>query len=106
MYDLLLQHGTVVDGTGAPAFEADVAVKDGRFVALRQPRDPGDRREAEAARVVDCTGQCVSPGWVDFHGHADWTCLGHPVGLNLLIQGCTVTVAGNCGLAPAPVSGP
>src|SRR3954453_9149746 len=106
MYDLLLQHGTVVDGTGTPAFQADVAVKDGRIVALRDSPDGDDQGEVEAARVIDCTGQCVSPGWGDFPGHADWTCLDHTAGLNLLIQGCTLTVAGNGGLAPAPVSGP
>ena len=103
MYDLLLAGGTVVDGTGAPAFRADVAVKDGRIVALHRP---GSGSDVEAARVVDCTGRYVSPGWVDFHGHADWTCLEHPEALNLLIQGCTFTVAGNCGLGPAPVLGP
>ena len=103
MYDLLLKHGTVVDGTGAPAFAADVAVKDGRIVALRDPRDSTD---VEAERVIDCAGRCVSPGWVDFHGHADFTAIEYPAGMNLLIQGCTLTVAGNCGLGPAPVLGP
>jgi N-acyl-D-amino-acid deacylase len=114
VYDLLLRNGTVVDGTGAPAFEADVAVEAGRIVALRRrdapdagPPDGGDGPgDAPARRVLDCTGRTVSPGWVDFHGHADWTCLEHPAGLNLLTQGCTLTVSGNCGLAPAPVSGP
>ena len=115
MYDLLLTNGTVVDGTGAPAFAADVAVKDGRIVALHRRHDRGDdhrhdrgddRADGAAVRVVDVSGRCVSPGWVDFHGHADWTCLDHPAALNLLIQGCTLTVAGNCGLAPGPVGGP
>ena len=99
MYDLLFRGGTVVDGTGDPAYRADVAVKAGKIVAL------GDLGDAQAARTVDCTGRCVSPGWVDFHGHADWSVLEHPLGLNLLIQGCTLTVAGNCGGAPAPVKG-
>jgi N-acyl-D-amino-acid deacylase len=103
MYDLLLTGGTVVDGTGAPAFKADVAVKDGRIVALHRSTDGS---AVEATRVVDCVGRYVSPGWVDFHGHADWTALEHPQALNLLIQGCTFTVAGNCGLGPGPVLGP
>ena len=109
MYDLLLIDGTVVDGTGAPAFAADVAVKDGRIVAL-QPRQGSAASAASgeggAVRVLDVAGRSISPGWVDFHGHADWTCLDHPAALNLLIQGCTLTVAGNCGLAPGPVGGP
>ena len=99
MYDLLLKGGTVVDGSGEPAFAADVAVRQGKIVAL------GDLTGAEAARTIDCAGRHVSPGWVDFHGHADWSVLDHPTGLNLLIQGCTTTVSGNCGGAPAPFQG-
>src|SRR5512141_664862 len=84
MYDLLFRGGTVVDGTGDPAFRADVAVKAGKIVAV------GDLGEAAAARTVDCAGCCV---------------LDHPAGLNLLIQGCTLTVSGNCGLGAAPTVG-
>jgi len=99
MYDLLFQGGSIVDGTGAPAFPANVAVKDGRIVAV------GKLEDAQAERTVDCSGLCVSPGWIDFHGHADWTVLSHPIGLNLLVQGCTLTVSGNCGLGAAPAQG-
>jgi N-acyl-D-amino-acid deacylase len=99
MYDLLLKGGTVVDGTGDPAYRGDVAVKAGKIVAV------GDLGQAEATRTVDCSGRCVSPGWADFHGHADWSVLDHPVGLNLLVQGCTLTVSGNCGLGAAPTVG-
>jgi len=99
MYDLLMRGGTIVDGTGAPAFPADLAIKDGRLVAL------GELTDAQAERILDCSGLYVSPGWIDFHGHADWTVLDHPIGLNLLLQGCTLTVSGNCGLGAAPVRG-
>jgi len=100
MFDLLLTGGSVIDGTGKPAFRADVAIQAGKIAAI------GDLAESEAARTLDCTGLCVSPGWVDIHGHADWTVLDYSTGLNLLVQGCTTTVAGNCGMAPAPVRGP
>ncbi|MDP3063561.1 MAG: amidohydrolase family protein [Chloroflexota bacterium] len=99
MLDLLLVHGHVIDGTGRPMFRADVGIEDGRIAAV------GDLANAQAAQVLDCQGLCVSPGWVDIHGHADWTVLDHPIGLNLLIQGCTTTVSGNCGMCPAPVCG-
>jgi N-acyl-D-aspartate/D-glutamate deacylase len=95
-----LKNGTVVDGSGRAAFPADVGVAAGKIAAV------GDLSEAQAADVIDCRGLHVSPGWVDIHGHADWTVLNYSVGLNLLIQGCTTTVAGNCGMAPAPVQGP
>jgi len=97
MLDLLLRGGWVVDGLGAPTYRADVGVQDGRIAAI------GDLRDAQAGRTIACDGLCVSPGWVDIHGHADWSALEHPIGLNLLVQGCTLTVAGNCGHAPAPV---
>lgn len=99
MLDLLLKKGVVIDGLGSPQYPSDVAVQDGKIVAV------GNLEGAEAARTLDCAGQCVSPGWVDIHGHADWSALEHPIGLNLLIQGCTFTVAGNCGGAPAPMVG-
>ena len=99
MLDLLLTGGSVIDGTGRPMFRADVGIEDGRIASV------GDLAGAEAARVIDCHGLCVSPGWVDIHGHADWTVLGYSIGLNLLIQGCTTTVSGNCGMSPAPMCG-
>ena len=97
MLDLLFRGGWVVDGLGSPMYRADVGVVDGRIAVV------GDLRDAEAARTIACDGMCVSPGWVDIHGHADWSALDHPMGLNLLIQGCTLTVAGNCGHSPAPM---
>lgn len=99
MLDLVLTGGWVVDGLGTPKYRADVGVKDGRICAL------GGLGEIEAERTLDCSGLCVSPGWADIHGHADWTVLEYSIGLNLLIQGCTLTVAGNCGMSAAPIQG-
>ena len=100
MFDLLLTGGSVIDGTGKAMFRADVGIEDGKISAV------GDLAEAKASQVIDCEGLCISPGWVDIHGHADWTVLDYPTGLNLLIQGCTTTVSGNCGMSPAPMQGP
>ena len=100
-YDLILRNGRVVDGTGAPAFAADVAVKDGRIA------DVGELDGAEADRVIDVAGHVVAPGFIDIHSHCDFVLplpdqaefLQH-----FLAQGITTLVTGNCGYAPAPIN--
>ena len=97
MLSLLFRGCWIVDGLGTPMVKGDVGVSEGKIRAV------GNLNGAEATRTIDGEGLCISPGWVDIHGHADWSALEHPIGLNLLIQGCTTTVAGNCGGAPAPM---
>ncbi|WP_145268802.1 amidohydrolase family protein [Tautonia plasticadhaerens] len=97
--DLVLQGGTVVDGTGSPAFDADVAVRDGRIVAV------GAFRPVEGAEVLDVTGLIISPGFIDLHTHSDRTILEDPTraNRNYQAQGVTTIVTGNCGGGPIDV---
>ena len=103
MFDLKITGGTVVDGTGADRFQADVGVKDGKIVEIRR-RGPGDPPlEGNATETIDATGKIVAPGFVDIHTHYDgqvsWDSLLEPSSGH----GVTTVVAGNCGVGFAPV---
>lgn len=95
MHDLVIRGGTVVDGTGAPARTADVAVDGATITAVGRVTAPG-RRE------VDADGALVTPGWVDIHTHYDgqvtWDAEVSPSGWH----GVTTVVTGNCGVGFAP----
>jgi N-acyl-D-aspartate/D-glutamate deacylase len=99
--DLKLAGGLVVDGSGAPARPADVAVAAGEIVAV------GDLAALESAAILDCAGKTIAPGFIDIHSHADWLLPGADHGALLepfLRQGMTTVVAGNCGFSPAPLT--
>lgn len=104
MYDLAITGGTVVDGTGADRYLADVGVRGGRIVAVQRrtgPDDPG--LAGPAAETIDATGKVVAPGFVDIHTHYDgqvsWDSLLEPSSGH----GVTTIVSGNCGVGFAPV---
>ena len=99
MYDLKITGGTIVDGTGSDPFAGDVAVKDGRIVAIAAPGG----LDAGAVESLDATGSIVTPGFVDIHTHYDgqvtWDDKLDPSGGH----GVTTVVTGNCGVGFAPV---
>ena len=95
-YDILIRGGSVVDGTGAAARTADVAIKDGKVAEVGQI-------SGQASRELDADGALVTPGFVDIHTHYD----GQATWANRLSpsshHGVTSVVAGNCGVGFAPV---
>ena len=106
-YDLLITGGRVLDGTGNPWFPADIAVQDGRIVAV------GRLAGARAGIVIDASGKYVAPGFIDIHSHADDGA--RPQGglrdedparrgaPNLVSQGITTVVVNQDGRSPWPV---
>ncbi|MBT5754574.1 MAG: amidohydrolase family protein [Acidimicrobiaceae bacterium] len=98
MHDLVIANGMVVDGTGASARRADVAVNDGVITEV------GDLNGHQAQRTIDADGHIVSPGFVDVHTHMDAQIAWDPLGECSCFHGVTTAVMGNCGFTLAPVN--
>jgi N-acyl-D-amino-acid deacylase len=96
-WSLLIRGGSVVDGSGAPARRADVAVEGDRIAAVA-PSLVG-----EATRVVDASGKMVAPGFIDMHSHSDLFYFGCPSAESKIRQGVTTEVVGMCSFSQAPL---
>ena len=97
MHDLVIRNGLVVDGTGAPARQADIAINDGVVAAIGEVNDLG-REE------IDAQGMLVTPGFVDIHTHFDGQITWDPLLTPSFWHGVTTVVFGNCGVGFAPAA--
>ncbi|MEU3887935.1 D-aminoacylase [Streptomyces sp. NPDC029041] len=96
MLDHVIKGATVVDGTGAPAYTADVGIRDGRIAAIGQVTQ-------EARTTEDATGLVLTPGFVDPHTHYDAQLFWDPYATPSLNHGVTTVAGGNCGFTLAPL---
>jgi N-acyl-D-aspartate/D-glutamate deacylase len=93
--DVVIRGGTVLDGTGADGFQADVAISGGRITGI-------GRFAGHADRTIDAGGHLVAPGFIDIHTHYDAQVFWEPELLSSSSHGVTTVVAGNCGFSLAP----
>jgi N-acyl-D-aspartate/D-glutamate deacylase len=97
MLDMVIKGGTLVDGSGAPPRSGDLAIEDGRIVAI------GGRITGKARRTIDAEGALVTPGFVDVHSHYDGQVTWDDTIDPSFSNGITTTILGNCGVGFAPV---
>jgi N-acyl-D-amino-acid deacylase len=95
-YSLVIRNGSIIDGSGNPWYVADVGIREGRIVALGRlcsATTPG----CAAKQVLDAKGLVVAPGFIDVHTHVEGSIRRIPTADNLLFDGVTSIITGNCG---------
>lgn len=98
MYDLIIKNGQIYDGTGNPATQLDLGIKDGKIKKI------GHLDDAEATQIIDAKNLAVSPGFIDAHSHSDLLCTKPEMQKVKLRQGVTTELLGQDGISVAPVS--
>ncbi len=96
-HDIVIRNGTVIDGTGAPSSQSDVAIDGDRITEV-------GRVTAKGTREIDAEGRIVTPGFVDIHTHLDAQIHWDPTGSSSCWHGVTSAVLGNCGVTFAPAA--
>lgn len=95
-YDIIIKNGNLIDGTDAPAYRGDLAIKDGKIAAMGTV-------EGSAEREIDANGLAVAPGFIDIHTHFDPQLCWDGFATPSIEHGITTVVTGNCSLSLAPI---
>lgn len=97
-YNLIIQNGLIVDGTGDQAYTGDIAIIGNRIVKI------GSLKESRSIETIDASGLVVTPGFIDVHTHCDRGIKRVPTVDNYILQGVTTVIGGNCGGHPFPLA--
>ena len=95
-FDVIVRHGTVIDGSGNPRYDADIGVRNGFIMAI------GDLAAATAATEINARGLFVTPGFINIHSHASPDAL--PTAVNMLTQGVTTEIFNADGNGPLDIA--
>lgn len=95
MFSLIIQNATVIDGTGAAPYQANVAIQDGKIAKITP-------KTLSADRIIDAAGLVLCPGFIDAHSHGDLNIHRQPAATDALAQGITFCIGGQCGGSVAP----
>lgn len=98
MLSTILENASIIDGSGRARYVTDVGLAHDRIALI------GDLRESDARVRIDCTGQILSPGFIDVHSHSDELWLALPRCDGKIAQGVTTEIGGNCGTSAAPLA--
>lgn len=97
MFDIIIENGKIIDGTGKDLYLADIGINDGIIVKI------GNLNDNKAKKLINADGKSITPGFIDMHSHGDETLLIYPNMESKIMQGITTIVGGQCGLSPAPI---
>jgi N-acyl-D-amino-acid deacylase len=97
MYDILIENGCILDGSGNPWFKGDIGIQDGKIAQI------GSLKRKRARERMDAKGLIVAPGFIDIHNHSDAVPFVSPREEGRILQGITTEIIGNCGVSLAPV---
>ena len=96
MQDIVIQNGTICDGTGGRPFIGNVCIRDGKIT------DASPAKTESGKITIDATGKVISPGFIDMHSHSDTSFLADEKCESKILQGITTEVAGQCGSTVYP----
>lgn len=102
MFDIIIKNANIIDGTGGPAFRADIGIKEDVIARI------GELGNEQAGVEIDASGKIVCPGFIDVNNHSDtyWRIFTDPDLESLVYQGITTIIGGNCGTSLAPLANP